>query len=212
MPFKKFDEIKTRQDLLSFFQTHFPDSIEKIGIDLLVKDYFTNPKGSLISIKTKPYNLDGKCVLVGDAAHAMVPFYGQGMNCGFEDILVLSEFLSQKLPIAQTLDLFSQTRSKDAMAMCDLALHNYIEMRSEVLNPKFLFRKKLEAFLTRLFPKTVIPLYSMVSFSRIRYSVVVERYERQTVWFERFLMVLRGVALGGFGLGLYGVLRWRRVV
>jgi kynurenine 3-monooxygenase len=211
MPFKNFDQIKTKQDLLLFFETHFPDSIEKIGIDLLVQDFFTNPKGSLISIKTKPYNLDEKCVIVGDAAHAMVPFYGQGMNCGFEDILVLSEFL-RKFPLLQALDEFSKTRSKDAMAMCDLALFNYIEMRSEVLNPKFLFRKKVEAFLTRIFPKSVIPLYSMVSFSRIRYSVVVERYERQTVWFERALGVVKGMAIGGLGLGIYGILRWKRIV
>ena len=214
MPFKKFDSIKTRQDLLDFFQTYFKDAVDKIGVELLITDYFANPKGSLISIKTSPYNIKGKFVIVGDAAHAMVPFYGQGMNCGFEDILVLSTILENQkdFNLDKALTEFSEFRSVDAMAMCDLALHNYIEMRSDVLSSTYLLRKRMETFLTRFFPKRIMPLYDMVSFSRIRYSVALERYRKQTVWFERIIGLVKYGGFASLVVGVYGIIRWKKLV
>merc|ERR1719223_926168 len=115
------------------------------------------------------------------------------MNCGFEDVLVLNEIfenhMNGKVPteneLKEILEEYSKTRNPDAEAMCDLAQHNYIEMRSHVTKPKYLIRKKVEGFLHKLFPKSIIPLYSMVSFSRIRYSEAMARFNTQTVWYER---------------------------
>jgi kynurenine 3-monooxygenase len=189
MPWEKFNQITTENDLLDFFSSTFPDSIPLFG-DTLVKDYFSNTKGPLISIKCKPYHYKN-AVIVGDAAHAMVPFYGQGMNCGFEDLLVLEEMFDRCLSerpskdeILKILDDYTEQRAPDAHAMCDLAMHNYIEMRSSVIKTSYIIRNKIERFLHRFFPKSIIPLYTMVSFTRIRYSKALEQYKKQTNWFE----------------------------
>ncbi|KAJ3115574.1 kynurenine 3-monooxygenase, mitochondrial precursor [Phlyctochytrium bullatum] len=198
MPWAKFESIKNENDLLAFFDETFPDAVSLIGRGFLASEYFRNPKGPLVSVKCKPYNYKGNVVILGDAAHAMVPFYGQGMNCGFEDCLVLDEILTKhigkrgseetKRPAPTALEAalteYSATRHKDAVAICDLAMYNYVEMRSSVIKFSYLFRKKVEGFLHRFFPKTVIPLYTMVSFSRIPYSEAMERFHRQTWWFQ----------------------------
>jgi kynurenine 3-monooxygenase len=153
MPWSKFESIKTPRDLEEFFDETFPDSVPLIGREVLIHDYFKNDKGPLMSIKCKPYNISHKAVILGDAAHAMVPFYGQGMNCGFEDVLVLDEIFDKFLLDSRTpptvkqltmiLDEYSRFRNPDAEAMCDLALHNYIEMRSSITKPGYLLRKKV---------------------------------------------------------------------
>ncbi|KAJ3000223.1 hypothetical protein HDV02_000136 [Globomyces sp. JEL0801] len=220
MPWDKFDSIKTPDELLHFFDTTFGDAVPLIGRKLLVEDYFKNAKGSLVSVKCKPYNFKGRAVIVGDAAHAMVPFYGQGMNCGFEDILVLDEIFTKhiqpnSIPTKEQMNTvlteYSQIRNPDAHAICDLALNNYVEMRSSVIDPKYLFRKKVESFLHRIIPQTVTPLYSMVSFSRTRYSEALAKYKKQTKWFEAFwtgLHVVKYSALAtcvGYSLYKYQV-------
>ena len=91
MPFEKFDEIKTSDQVLAFFEREFPDAIPIIGQENLINDYLKNPVGPLMSVKCKPYHYEDFCVILGDAAHAMVPFYGQGMNCGFQDVMVLDK-------------------------------------------------------------------------------------------------------------------------
>jgi kynurenine 3-monooxygenase len=149
-----------------------------------------------------------KGLIIGDAAHAMVPFYGQGMNCGFEDCLVLDELLDKYLKhntptedcIGRVLEEYSSYRNPDAEAMCDLALYNYIEMRSGVQDPVYLFRKKVEGFLYQLFPKSVMPLYSMVSFSRTRYSVAKLLHEQRTKYFVILRLIYK---FGLFGLVLF---------
>ena len=211
MPWAKFDAITDEAALIQFFDETFPDAVALIGKELLIKDYFKNPKGSLISIKCKPYHYRDRALILGDAAHAMVPFYGQGMNCGFEDVLVLDEILTKhlgpavsspttefiqiKAPSPKTMEAalleYSLTRNPDAEAMCDLALYNYEEMRSSVVQPGYLIRKRIEGTLHRFFPKSVIPLYTMVSFTRIPYSEVVRRWKRQT----RGLELLRQVGI-----------------
>ena len=95
MPFTVFESIKTDQDLLSFFTKYFPDMIEKIGVPNLLQEYFNNPLGKLISVKCSPHYMAGSTVVLGDAAHAVVPFYGQGMNVGFEGCLIFSDLLQQ---------------------------------------------------------------------------------------------------------------------
>ncbi len=143
----------------------------------------------------------------------MVPFYGQGMNCGFEDILVFDQIFSKHLDgktvptpdqLTNILKEYSEFRNPDAEAICDLAMNNYIEMRSSVTKPGYLIRKKIEGFLYRFMPKTVIPLYTMVSFSRIRYSEALERYHRQTGWFETAWTIVKVGIVGSLvGLGYW---------
>jgi kynurenine 3-monooxygenase len=143
----------------------------------------------------------------------MVPFYGQGMNCGFEDCLVLDEIFSKTIPkgsapsedqMKDILDEYSTTRNPDAEAMCDLALFNYIEMRHGVTTSFYLFRKRLEGVLHRIFPKTIIPLYTMVSFSRTPYKKALEKYKAQTPYFEWAHFLYRwGAFISITGLILY---------
>ena len=129
MPTSTFENITDREGLLQFFNENFRDSINLIGKEKLISDYFSNRALPLVSVKCFPYNISGKAVIMGDAAHAMVPFYGQGMNCGMEDCLVLEDAL-EKYPInlEKSLDEFSKNRNPDAEAMCDLAMYNYIEV------------------------------------------------------------------------------------
>ncbi|KAJ3293844.1 hypothetical protein HDU79_011873 [Rhizoclosmatium sp. JEL0117] len=214
MPWSNFEAIKSPTDLMLFFEQKFPDTIPLIGKELLVKDYFKNPKGSLISIKCKPYHYKSSCVILGDAAHAMVPFYGQGMNCGFEDCLVLDEIFDRVLgkrgsagsakpsaeKVAKALEEYSELRNPDAEAICDLALNNYVEMRSSVTKLSYKMRKALEGFLHRWFPKTVIPLYTMVSFSRIPYSKALAIHESRTKLYN-WLGKVAGYSVVAVGLG-----------
>lgn len=128
--------------------------------------------------------------MIGDAAHAMVPFYGQGMNCGFQDVQVLHEILdkygvspkSGVNNLAEALDEYSRVRVKDAHAICDLAMYNHYEMQSAVTSMRFLARKKLEGLVHLCFPRLIIPLYTMVSFSTLPYSKAIERWHKQTFW------------------------------
>ena len=180
MPFSIFSEIETEEDVLDFFRNQFPDAIPRIGEENLVKDFFQNPTSNLVSVKCKPHYIDDGVVLLGDAAHAVVPFYGQGMNCGFEDCLVFWESLKKcDNNLALASKLYSDTRIPDAHAICDLSMYNYIEMRSHVNSLSFLMKRRIFNFLHRLFPKSVIPLYQMVAFTRLPYHKAVLRNKRQ---------------------------------
>ncbi|RUP52424.1 hypothetical protein BC936DRAFT_141960 [Jimgerdemannia flammicorona] len=173
-----------------------------------------------------PYHYKDRALIIGDAAHAMVPFYGQGMNCGFEDVQVLADILDehkitntlphhhpedskgpQELsPLEIALEKYTKLRHADVVAMCDLALYNHYEMRSAVTSRTYLVRKYLEVKLHLLFPTQVIPLYTMISFSRIRYSEAVVRWQAQTWWLNAFgWSTASGTMLMGLMLGLrYG--------
>ena len=190
MPKTMFAAIKDKDQLLTFFQQYFPDVIPKIGQERLVEDYFNNAVGKFVSVKCYPHYIEEGALLLGDAAHAMVPFYGQGMNAGFEDCLVFSQLLRQhEGDLHKAARQYSRDRYKDAYAICNLALYNYTEMRSHVSSTLFLLRRRLDRWLFWLFPRYFIPLYSMVTFSRIPYHTVVQRAARQ----DR--MVQRGVTL-----------------
>eukprot|EP00054_Salpingoeca_dolichothecata_P022293 m.145869 g.145869 ORF g.145869 m.145869 type:complete len:447 (+) comp24288_c0_seq2:70-1410(+) len=200
MPFATFDAIKTEEDLLSFFEREFPDSIPLIGKEKLVEDYFRNPTGSLRTIKCKPYHCH-KAIILGDAAHAMVPFYGQGMNAGLEDANIFDELLTKNNGnFEATFEEFSRTRNPNAEAICDLALSNYVEMRDSVNSTWFRFRKVVDNTLNYFFPNSFIPLYTMVTFSEIPYAEVIARDKRQKK------LVSSGLVASGFGLALAGFL------
>uniref|UniRef100_A0A158P8W2 Kynurenine 3-monooxygenase n=1 Tax=Angiostrongylus cantonensis TaxID=6313 RepID=A0A158P8W2_ANGCA len=139
------------------------------------KSYKRYNSHKCVDFQCQPHHFADFVLLTGDAAHAMVPFYGQGMNCGFEDCLVLSETLDDcNDDICKTLSMYSEKRVKDAHAIIDLAMYNYEELKDLVNHPSYKLRKKLDLFLNRIFPKSWIPLYSMVTFTRIPYHQVME--------------------------------------
>ncbi|BFZ06787.1 hypothetical protein BsWGS_09826 [Bradybaena similaris] len=174
MSFDKFESITCEQELLEFFQREFPDSLPLLGEKGLIKTFFSSTPQPMVSVKCHPYHVKGKAVLLGDAAHAMVPFYGQGMNCGLEDCIVLNEILDKYSDdFEKALSEYTEVRHPDAVAICDLAMYNYIEMRSKVTSRLFLLRKKLDNFLYQLFPSSWVPLYTMVSFTRTPYHQCV---------------------------------------
>ena len=146
------------------------------GIFWKSKGGLSQRQGCKLTNECTPYNIGGKAVIVGDAAHAMVPFFGQGMNCGFEDILVLDEIFSRYttgIPSLETMEQilqeYTKIRHPDAGAICELALQNYITMRSSVVDPLYKLRKHIENGFYRLFPTLVVPLYSMVIAINYRY-------------------------------------------
>jgi kynurenine 3-monooxygenase len=164
-----FESLKTREQVQAFFEKTFPDAIPMMPT--LLDDYEENPTSSLVMVRCSPWNYGDDVVLMGDAAHAIVPFYGQGMNCGFEDCTVFHEMHEAANGNWDgLLEKFSEQRVPDGNAILDLALYNYVEMRDLTADPDFLLRKKIEAKFHNLYPELWLPLYSQVTFSHIRYS------------------------------------------
>lgn len=173
-----FASIQTEADLLAFFNRTFPDVLPLMPN--LSEDYFANPTSSLVIIKCNPWNYEDKVMLMGDAAHAIVPFYGQGMNCGFEDCTVFNQYFEAYAgDWNKTFSEFAKTRKPDGDAIADLALRNFIEMRDLTADPKFLLQKKIENRLSERHPDKWVPLYSQVTFSHIPYSQALKNGQRQ---------------------------------
>jgi kynurenine 3-monooxygenase len=164
-----FNSLRSDQAVQEFFEKNFPDA--KSLMPELINDFKTNATSSLVTMKCYPWVRD-KTLLIGDAAHAVVPFYGQGMNSGFEDCRILNQLLNKHHDDWEPAIMdFQQLRKADTDAIAQLALDNFIEMRDLVADAEFLLRKKIEAKLHELFPNEWIPLYSMVTFhDDIRYS------------------------------------------
>ncbi|XP_071549327.1 kynurenine 3-monooxygenase isoform X1 [Panulirus ornatus] len=200
MPFEIYDEINTPELLLEFFKANYPDAIDMIGRERLIRDFFANKPFAMITVKCSPYHVGSTSLLMGDAAHAIVPFYGQGMNCGMEDCVVLNEIMDQyNDDLTQVLPAYSKHRNPDAEAIADLAMYNYIEMRDLVNSKLFLMRKKVDDFLCFWFPNTWIPLYTMVTFSRERYHLCISKKKWQDEILRKLLKV-GGIA--GIGMGM----------
>jgi kynurenine 3-monooxygenase len=163
-----FQTLQTDDSMRSFFTSTFPDATRLMPT--LPDDFFSNPTSSLVTMKCYPW-VHNKTLLIGDAAHAVVPFYGQGMNAGFEDCRILNSMLDIYTNWDDVLAAFQKQRKPDTDAIAQLALDNFIEMRDLVADADFLLRKKIEARLYTLYPDKWIPLYSMVTFhDDIRYS------------------------------------------
>ena len=173
-----FANLKTGEDVIRFFGEHYPDAVPLMPT--LAHDFFLNPTGSLVTVRCYPWHLSDRVVLVGDAAHAIVPFYGQGANAAFEDCVVLAQFLKAN-PGSRlgAFRMYERYRKPSADAIADLALANFIEMRDLVASPLFIFKKKVEKVLHALFPRWFIPLYTMISFTTIPYVDAVARAARQ---------------------------------
>lgn len=173
-----FDKVKTEKEILNFFESTFPDAMDLMPT--LLEDFQSNPTSSLVTVKCFPW-VKNNTFLIGDAAHAIVPFFGQGMNAGFEDCRILVQLLDQYTDNwEKVLPEFQKLRKPDADAIAQLALNNFIEMRDLVADKEFLLRKKIEAKLHQLYPTKWIPLYSMVTFyENIRYSDAYATGEKQ---------------------------------
>lgn len=174
-----FASLDTKERLRSFFKKTFTDAEQLMPT--LEEDFFKNPTSALVTVKCFPWVRGGKFALIGDAAHAIVPFFGQGMNCGFEDCSVLDGLISKhKENWANILSEYQQLRKPDADAIADLALNNFVEMRDKVADPKFLLQKKIEATFSKKHPDKWTPAYSQVTFSpQIRYSTALKNSIRQ---------------------------------
>lgn len=181
-----FEQLKDEASVRAFFEKEFPDMFELIPD--LMEQFFTNPIASLVTTKCYPWCYKEKVMLIGDAAHAIVPFFGQGMNAGFEDCTVLERLLTHyEEDWAKVLPDFQKERKPNADAIADLAYENFIEMRFKVAEPKFLLRKKIEKMISEMYPDQYVPKYSMVSFTTIPYAEALEAGKKQDAFFERIM-------------------------
>lgn len=164
-----FSSLNSRDKMMKFFRETFPDAVELMPT--LEEDYFNNPSSSLVTVKCFPWAHGDKSLLLGDAAHAIVPFFGQGMNCGFEDCSLLDDLLNGgEVNWQETFESFQRIRKPNSDAIAELAVNNFIEMRDLVSDPKFLLRKKIESDFNKVYPDKWLPLYSMVTFSHLPYK------------------------------------------
>jgi kynurenine 3-monooxygenase len=177
LPFEgtgSFSQLTAPSAVTEFFQSRFPDAARLMP--KLAENFFANPMGSMVTIKCSPWHHEGSILLLGDAAHAIVPFFGQGINCGFEDCTCLLDLLDKHgLDWNRVFTEFEQARKINTDAIADMAVENFVEMRDHVADPRFLFRKKVELALEARYPRLFVPKYSMVTFQRIPYSIALER-------------------------------------
>ncbi len=187
---KSFAALKTREQVQQFFEAEFPDALPLMPT--LLDDYFNNPVSSLVTVKCFPWTFDNKVGLIGDAAHAIVPFYGQGMNCGFEDCVVLNDLIDKhKEDWNKIFPEYEALRKPDGDAIADLAIANFVEMRDRTADPRFLLQKKIEAKFSAKYPDKWIPLYSMVTYSpHIRYSTALKEGQKQEAIMQKIMAVV----------------------
>jgi len=171
---RSFATTKTHDEVRDFFREEFPDAVPLMPA--LLEDFRQNPTGSLVTIRCAPWFYKDKVALVGDAAHAVVPFYGQGMNAAFEDCVVLDECLAEFPDNRERAfaEYFSR-RKVNADALADLAVENFIEMRDKTASKTFRAKKKLDHLLEAALPGIYLPLYTMVTFTRLPYAKAARR-------------------------------------
>ncbi|HEY9786718.1 MAG TPA: NAD(P)/FAD-dependent oxidoreductase [Candidatus Obscuribacterales bacterium] len=177
LPYKgdiSFEQLQTKEDVEQFFQRDFNDTVPLM--DSLIETFFGNPTGSMVTVKCHPWHYQGKVLLVGDAAHAIVPFFGQGANCGFEDLTVFDELLTKyesngAVSWSKLFADFTQMRKEHADAIADMAFENFIEMRDKVGKAEFLLAKSVEKILEREFPHDFASRYSLVTFTHTPYKL-----------------------------------------
>ncbi|HEY9868564.1 MAG TPA: NAD(P)/FAD-dependent oxidoreductase [Candidatus Obscuribacterales bacterium] len=172
-----FAGLTDQETVRAFFTEQFPDAVPLI--DNLEQTFFSNPTGHMVTVKCHPWNVGGRVLLLGDAAHAIVPFFGQGMNCGFEDCAVLKEILDkygqpQAIDWEQVFSEFVAARRTNTDAIADMAVENFIEMRDKVADPKFLLKKAVEKVLEKKFPGEYRSRYALVTFSNMPYRLALE--------------------------------------
>ena len=181
LPFEgpdSFAGLTTPAAVIEFFRLRFPDVIPLMPD--LADNFSANPIGAMVTIKCSPWHVDGRALLLGDAAHAIVPFFGQGINCGFEDCSCLLEHLDRHGADWQLIfQEFEKARKINTDAIADMAVENFVEMRDRVADPRFLFRKNVELALEAKYPQLFVPKYAMVTFHRIPYATAFDRGQSQ---------------------------------
>lgn len=184
-----FSSLDSREKIKAFFEKTFADA--SALMPALTDDFENNPTSSLVTVKCFPWIRNDHFALIGDAAHAIVPFFGQGMNCGFEDCSVLNGLMEENNDDwKKILPKFQELRKPDADAIAELALNNFTEMRDKVGDPRFLLQKKIEAAFSRKHPDKWIPAYSQVTFSpHIRYSDALKNSIRQEKIMQQIMSV-----------------------
>ncbi|ABF39686.1 monooxygenase, FAD-binding protein [Candidatus Koribacter versatilis Ellin345] len=177
LPFEgknSFQLLQNNSDIVKFFEENFPDAMALMP--RLAENFFANPVGAMVTVKCSPWSHGSRALLLGDAAHAIVPFFGQGLNCSFEDCTVLLGLLDRYGPNWPVVFReFGAARKVNTDAIADMAIENFVEMRDKVGDSRFLFKKKVELALEAKFPGLFVPKYAMVTFHRVPYSVAESR-------------------------------------
>ncbi len=169
-----FANLKKPDDIIQFFEKEFPDAL--LLMPTLIEDFFANPTGSLVTVRCWPWAVDGKVALLGDAAHAVVPFFGQGMNCSFEDCVIMDECIEKYLPDWKNVfDQYQHLRKPNTDAIASLAVQNFYEMSDRVGDAEFLHRKHIEHDLCELYSDLFQSQYELVTFSNTPYIKALER-------------------------------------
>src|SRR6478672_6540192 len=190
-----FASTKTDDDVRRFFEEEFPDAVPLMPGFL--EDFRNNPTGSLVTIRCAPWVYRDKVCLVGDAAHAVVPFYGQGMNAAFEDCVVLDKCF-EEFPENRdhAFSEYFRRRKENADALADLAIGNFIEMRDKTASKTFRAKKKLDHALEAALPGIYLPLYTMVTFTRMPYAKAAKRAHIQDSLVYSGLFLIAAIAIG----------------
>lgn len=186
VPFEIFDSIQTDADIHRFFDEEFADA--KQMMPTLIEDFKQNPVGSLVTVKCFPWVKGDKLALMGDAAHAVVPFYGQGMNCSFEDVVVFDEMIEKYGDDWHKIfDAYQTERKPNADAIADLAVQNYYEMADKVGDKHFLHKKHIEHDLTELYPDKFKSQYELTTFSLSGYKYAWDQGKKNDVLLEKII-------------------------
>ena len=207
---ESFESLDTHDALHAFFQTYFPEA--QALIPDLAEQFFSNPVGTMGTLQIHPSVYQDAAVVIGDAAHAMVPFYGQGMNAAFEDCFELDKLFDRYDPsdLGEILRVFSERRRPHTEAIRKLAIDNFLEMRSSVVRPDYLVKKRAEQLIQAILPNRFIPMYSMISFTTIPYQDAVERAARQDRAIARGLIVGGAAIVAATSLAVRALRRRRR--
>ncbi|HVK40809.1 MAG TPA: NAD(P)/FAD-dependent oxidoreductase [Candidatus Kapabacteria bacterium] len=191
-----FETIRSDEAVTAYFEQYYRDALPMMPT--LLEDWHGNPTSGLATVHCGPWHFNDWALLMGDAAHAIVPFYGQGMNACFEDVFVFDQLMESIDDWGMLIRTFYNRRKPDTDAIADLALANFVEMRSKVVDPRFLQKKRIDAALHDMFPDRWIPLYSMVTFSTIPYSEAAERARQQDLMLDEvgYDVVENAIAMG----------------
>lgn len=177
-PEEEFVRLTTPDEIVAHFATEYPDAVPLMPT--LVDDFEHNPVGPLATLHVDPWQAEGRVALIGDSAHAILPFFGQGANCGFEDVVELDRCLSETNDDwTLALPMYQHRRQPNGEAIARMAQENFVEMRDKVASPTFRASKKVEHALERALPGKYMSRYEMVSFTTIPYAEVIERDKRQ---------------------------------
>jgi len=191
MPFEgenSFNSLKDKDTLKDFFAEHFPSTLDVIPN--LVEDFFKNPTSTLVTMKCYPWTFEDKVALIGDACHAIVPFYGHGMNAGFEDITILNQMIQQYGDDWTTIfKEYEKSRKPNADAIAELSYRNFMEMSSKTADDKFHLQKKIEKRFSEKYPDKWLPLYSRVTFSFRPYSEALALGDKQKAIMDEVMKV-----------------------